>query len=95
MDRDQKADSKRGNPYIRFVGAGVELASFSLCFGLIGFTIDHWVESERQFGLAFGSLIGFSMGMVRFVILAGKANRPYGKSELRSQDLPDVRDKTD
>lgn len=57
-------------PWIRLTGAGLELAMVAIVFGAIGYAIDHLVGSERQFFAALVGLLGFALGMIRFIRLA-------------------------
>lgn len=58
----------------RFVGAGFELAGTALLFGLMGYAIDRFLGNGKQIATAFATLVGFSLGLTRFVILASKEN---------------------
>ncbi len=57
---------------VRFLGAGLELAGISGLFAVGGWAIDRWQDSGRT-ATALGLLIGFSLGMFRFVLMALRA----------------------
>ena len=58
----------------RFIGAGFELAGVAFVFGLIGYAIDRSLGNVKQVATAIAMLIGFSLGLMRFVLLASKEN---------------------
>ena len=68
-----------GAPWGRFVGAGLELAGFTLCFAGLGFGIDKWLGNKRLVGTALVTLVGFSLAMARFVVLASAASEKPAK----------------
>jgi F0F1-type ATP synthase assembly protein I len=52
----------------RFLGLGTELAGFTLgCAGL-GYLIDLSAGFPKPYATAAGALIGFTLGMIRFVV---------------------------
>lgn len=51
----------------RMLGAGFELAGFTIIPGLIGLALDRWIESDIAYISAFGTLAGFVAGMVHFI----------------------------
>lgn len=62
--------SKAPAPWVRLTGAGLELAVTAILFGAIGAVVDRLVQTERPVFAAVIGLIGFSVGMVRFIRLA-------------------------
>ena len=52
----------------RFVGLGMELAGFTLCFAGIGYLMDQLIQFPKPYGTAAGTLIGFALGMIRFIV---------------------------
>jgi len=68
-------DSKDSSPrFITFAAAGLELAGLAVVFAVFGYGIDRWLESSRPFGTGLAGLVGFALGMGRFVLLANRAN---------------------
>ncbi len=57
---------------MRFAGMGLELATFTLVMAGLGYWIDSYRQHETPYGLAVGTLIGFVMGMTRFIFQAMK-----------------------
>jgi F0F1-type ATP synthase assembly protein I len=51
----------------RFVGMGTELAGFTLVVAGLGYLLDRIGQNPKPYGTALGALIGFSLGMVRFI----------------------------
>ncbi len=66
----------------RFIGAGIELAAFALVATAAGYGLDRWLGHERPLATAFCGLTGFSLGMVRFIVLASRANRTFHDSAV-------------
>ncbi len=64
----------------RFIGAGIELAAFALGATAVGYGLDRWLDHERSLATAFCGLVGFSFGLVRFIVLANRANRTFRDS---------------
>lgn len=70
-----RTSGRNGLDWLRFVGAGFELAGITLLFVLIGVGFDKWHGNARHLGTALGSMLGFSLGMVRFIVIAMQVNR--------------------
>ncbi|OYP34708.1 AtpZ/AtpI family protein [Rhodopirellula sp. MGV] len=70
-------------PWLRLTGAGLELAFVATLFGGIGAVVDRAVGSERPLGLAMGGLVGFSLGMIRFIRLATQTSKAQREVEVR------------
>ena len=51
----------------RFLGLGSELAGFTLVFAGLGHLIDSSGEFPKPYATAGGALIGFALGMARFI----------------------------
>lgn len=68
---DSKSSSRR---FTTFAAAGLELAGVAVVFAAIGYGIDRWLGNTRLVGTGIIGLIGFTLGMVRFVLLAGQVN---------------------
>lgn len=66
-------DQKHG---YQMVGAGFELAGFTIIPALIGLAIDRWIQSETAYLSAFGSLFGFIAGMIHFIRQANSLQTP-------------------
>ncbi|QEF97326.1 Putative F0F1-ATPase subunit (ATPase_gene1) [Stieleria maiorica] len=56
--------------WIRMAGAGLELAFITIVFGAIGAAIDRQLQAARPVCSAIGGLLGFTLGMIRFIRLA-------------------------
>lgn len=79
----------------RFIGAGIELAAFALVAAAVGYGLDRWLGHERPLATAFCGLVGFSLGLVRFIVLANRANRTLHDSAVhRSQQANPGDEKT-
>lgn len=74
--------------WARFVGAGIELAAFASVFAWIGYVIDGRLGNQKLIATAIGALIGFSLGLVRFIVFATRVNResPDSAVDTASQD---------
>ena len=57
-------------PWVRLTGAGLELAMTTIVLGAIGMAADRWAQATRPVFAAIAGLIGFSLGMIRFIRLA-------------------------
>ena len=57
-------------PWVRLTGAGLELAMTTIVFGAIGMAVDRWAETTRPVFAAIAGLVGFLLGMIRFIRLA-------------------------
>ncbi len=55
---------------MRFSGAGLELAVITIAFGAAGAFADRRLNFQRPVLSAFAGLIGFTLGMTRFIRLA-------------------------
>ena len=51
----------------RFLGLGGELAGFTLIFAGLGYLIDSASEFPKPYVTAGGALLGFVLGMARFI----------------------------
>ncbi len=62
----------------RFAGLGIELATSTLLFAGIGYFVDWLLELEKSYGTAAGTLVGFTIGMFRFIqqALKGAGDSP-------------------
>lgn len=69
----QPKTSVTEKPWMRFVGLGMELATSTLVVAGLGFAIDHYRDHTTLFGTAFGALVGFAIGMVRFIKQASQS----------------------
>lgn len=58
----------------RFVGLGTELSGFTLVFAGIGHLIDRSGDYSKPYATALGALIGFSLGMIRFIWQVQQSN---------------------
>ena len=83
---------RNGLDWLRFVGAGFELAAITLLFVSIGIGFDKWHGNARHLGTALGSMLGFSLGMVRFIVIAMQVNRAKTPS-MRDVSDPDAEKK--
>lgn len=70
-DSAASGSSERGTTsatVLRFVSMGTELAAFTLTFTAIGYFLDSYVfRSGARYATAIGTLIGFVLGMIRFI----------------------------
>ena len=72
-DREPDSDSRPGDaaaldrPWFKLVGLGMELAGATLGVAAIGWWIDYAMSNSSGVGVGIGALVGFSLGMVRFV----------------------------
>ncbi len=80
----------------RFIGAGIELASFAVVATLAGYGFDRWLNNDRLLFTAICGMVGFALGMVRFIVLANRANRSFhdsavhpGESHGTADDKPE------
>jgi F0F1-type ATP synthase assembly protein I len=73
---DDPSSSGSSRPWLRFVGLGLELATFTLLFTGIGYWVDSGRQHETPYATAAGALIGFVLGMIRFVFQVRKRIDP-------------------
>jgi F0F1-type ATP synthase assembly protein I len=59
---------------LRLAGLGTELAGFTLVFLGIGYFVDSIGRHDTGWATAFGTLIGFTLGMIRFIRQVRKIN---------------------
>ena len=69
---DQGEAESQSSPWnqsavFRFIGMGTELAGFTLFVAGVGYVIDSFSDYPKPYGTAIGALIGFTLGMVRFI----------------------------
>ncbi len=62
-------DRNLGGVPVRLIGSGMELACYTLLLGGAGYWIDSTWHTQPYLGIA-GSLLGFSLGMYRLIVLA-------------------------
>ena len=82
----------RSPVWIRLSGAGLELAFITVVFGAIGAAIDRHLQSARPICSAIGGLLGFTLGMIRFIRLATSISNRQRQIEQSqpSDDKPDA-----
>ncbi|WP_197452749.1 AtpZ/AtpI family protein [Rosistilla oblonga] len=61
--------------YLRFAGAGLELAGAMFVPATIGYLIDSHFMWQTPWGFLIGGILGFSAGMYNFIRLANKLNQ--------------------
>ena len=66
-DRVSPASPWNQSAVFRFVGLGTELAGFTLVCAGQGYLMDQIGQNPKPYGTALGAMIGFSLGMVRFI----------------------------
>jgi hypothetical protein len=87
-----KTDGRKASaaPWARLSGAGLELAFITIALGAIGAVIDQQLQSPRPVCSALGGLLGFGLGMIRFIRLATSISKTQRTMEsTRSFDAPD------
>ncbi len=52
---------------MKFSGLGMELAGATLGVAAIGYLVDRYRGQTEGYGVAAGALIGFTLGMYRFI----------------------------
>ena len=69
VEEDGASPASPWNPALvfRFVGLGTELAGFTLVCAGLGYLMDQIGQNPKPYGTALGAMIGFSLGMVRFI----------------------------
>ena len=72
--------------WVRLSGAGMELAFITIAFGAAGALIDSQTQLARPVCSAIGGLIGFSLGMVRFIRLATSISETQRELESSKRD---------
>ena len=78
--------------WLRLSGAGIELAFITIAFGAAGTLIDGRTQAEQPVAAAFGGLIGFTLGMVRFLRLATSISQQQRRIEtgsLKEEESPE------
>lgn len=70
--RAKPLGSAEASTLFRFVGLGMELAGFTLVLAGLGYWVDSNLHLAKPFATALGALIGFTVGMVRFIQQANK-----------------------
>ena len=69
---DEEPRDGSSQPWLRLAGLGMELATFTLVCTGFGYWVDSYRQHATPYGSAAGALIGFALGMIRFVIQARK-----------------------
>jgi F0F1-type ATP synthase assembly protein I len=64
---DPVADRRDRMQAFRFVGWGMELAGFTLVFAGVGYFVDSTLQLPKSYATAAGTLLGFTIGMIRFI----------------------------
>ena len=67
---DMREDTSRPKAQVevlRLAGMGTELAGITLVFMGVGYLVDSVRGHETGYAAAFGTLIGFTLGMIRFI----------------------------
>ncbi len=70
---DDKAASRptdRSHSFALVAGMGFELAGTTVALAGLGHLVDRGLGGESNIGFAFGGLIGFGLGMFRFIMKA-------------------------
>ena len=67
VDSAKSIVGSKSQPWMKFAGMGIELASFTLGLAGIGYLIDSRRGHATPYAFAFGALIGFGYGMFRFI----------------------------
>ena len=70
---EEKAASRhadRSRSLAVVTGMGFELAGTTIALAGLGHLVDRYVGGDRSIGFAFGGLIGFGLGMFRFIMKA-------------------------
>jgi F0F1-type ATP synthase assembly protein I len=71
-----RADDVKSRAVVyRFLGLGSELAGFTLVFAGLGYLIDSAGEFPKPYATAGGALIGFVLGMARFIYQVRNSDR--------------------
>ncbi|TWT83420.1 hypothetical protein CA13_48850 [Planctomycetes bacterium CA13] len=76
------------NVWMRLVGMGLELAGITLMFTAFGYWIDDWRQADRPFVTALAMLVGFSLAMTRFIIVALKSGATNQVPPKRNEPAP-------
>ncbi len=92
MDSSRGSERRVGNQQIggesvswmRFSGAGVELALITIAFGAVGAWADCWWNLQRPVCSALAGLVGFTLGMIRFIRLALAASESEADRRRRN-----------
>jgi F0F1-type ATP synthase assembly protein I len=70
------ADERKSRAVVyRFLGLGSELSGFTLVFAGLGYLIDSASEFPKPYATAGGALIGFVLGMARFIYQVRSSDR--------------------
>ena len=82
-------------PWVRLTGSGLELAMTTVLFGAIGLALDRWAQTARPVFAAIAGLIGFSLGMFRFIrnAMSVSAEQRDADSEGIAQAMRDKNEK--
>ncbi|MCO8124803.1 hypothetical protein NHH03_23905 [Stieleria sp. TO1_6] len=90
--RDQKSTAP---VWMRLTGAGMELAFITIALGWLGSLVDANQQTARPVFAALCGLVGFALGMVRFIRLAVSVSKQQRDAEQRSRaGKPDAHDHT-
>lgn len=68
----ESSQPKKGVGFLRFATLGTELAAFTLTFTAIGYFLDTIRHHDHRYATAIGTLIGFTLGLVRFIVMVRK-----------------------
>ena len=59
---------------LRLAGLGTELAGITLAFLGLGYVVDSALGNDTGYATALATLIGFTLGMIRFILQVRKIN---------------------
>ncbi len=66
-EREDSSRSKTQSGVLRLAGLGTELAGITLAFMGVGYLVDSVRGHDTGYATALGTLIGFTLGMIRFI----------------------------
>ncbi len=72
--------------WMRLSGAGLELAAITLVLGAIGAFLDRKLMLEKPLCSAAGGLVGFTLGLIRFIRLASSLSDQQRKVEKQRRE---------
>ncbi|MCG8652074.1 MAG: AtpZ/AtpI family protein, partial [Pirellulales bacterium] len=67
QETDRPATPRSQKPWGKLAGLGMELAGSTLGLGAVGYLVDWYWNTPNSLGVAIGALLGFALGMFRFI----------------------------
>ncbi len=69
-------------------GSGLQLAGSTLAVAMLGYALDHYLQTKRPIATGLGAVIGFSLGLFRFIVIASRMSHEDRPKETATSRNP-------